>query len=56
MGYNKQQRICDCHLRLGGCYCSLINTKEYDKGTIRDSERDNNSGKQLLRDRLQNKE
>lgn len=48
-----QQRICDCQLRVGGCYCEL---QEYDKGTIRDSEGNNNASKQLLRNRLQNKE
>jgi len=53
MKYNMQQRICDCQLRVGGCYCKL---EEYDKGTIRDSERDNNTGKQVLRDWLQNQE
>ena len=28
MKYNIQQRICDCQLRIGGCYCEL---NEYNK-------------------------
>ena len=48
-----QQRICDCQLRVGGCYCKL---EEYDKGTIRDSEGSDKSSKQILRDWLQDKE
>lgn len=48
-----QQRICDCQLRVGGCYCKL---EEYDKGTRKYSERSDKSSKQILRDRLQNKE
>ena len=48
-----QQRICDCQLRVGGCYCKL---EENDKGTRTDSERGNSTSKQLLRDRLQDKE
>ena len=42
-----QQRICDCQLRVGGCYCKL---ETDDKGTIRDSEGSDNASKQVLRD------
>ena len=52
MEYNMQQRICDCQLRVGGCYCKL---EEYDKGTKTDSEGSDKPSEQILRDWLQDK-
>lgn len=36
-----QQRICDCLLRIGGCYCPLTNEEEDEKTTEDCSRRDN---------------
>ena len=48
-----QQRICDCPLRVGGCYCKL---ETDDKGAKKDSEGDNKANKQVLRHKLPSKE
>ena len=37
MENNMQQRICDCQLRVGGCYCEL----EKCNNTVLDSELNN---------------
>ena len=48
-----QQRICDCKLRVGGCYCKL---ETNDKGARKDSEGSDKTSKQVLRDRLPSEE
>ena len=37
-----QQRICDCQLRVGGCYCKL---ETDDERTAQDSDRSNRASK-----------
>ena len=42
-----QMRICDCLLRVGGCFCE-IKTETDDKRTVQDIDRSNKSSKQVL--------
>ena len=48
-----QQRICDCWLRVGGCFCAM--ETDNDNRTEVNSRRDNKASEQLFCDRLHNK-